>query len=401
MFQFRLPDIGEGIAEGEIVKWHVNKGDRINRDQDMVEVMTDKVTVKIPSPVEGTVSSISVPEGKVAKVGDLLIEIDDGSSGVTGNVEARVEPQTQPQARTVEPVAERTGEKKVLASPAIRKAARDLGVNLEDVVPTGPNGRILMEDIETAKAGKKKKPESAPAGAQTSGQKEASQTQVKDGVLFEPKGLRRIIFEKMTKSKALLPHFTIVESVDMTRLKETRDQLAKKDNAITYTPLFIKAITNVLGEFPRFNAHYVEDRKAYIIRKTINIGMAVDTPDGLTVAVIKDTNGKTVQEISKEVRDLAERAKKGQLKINEVQDSTFTISNVGTIGGISSSPIINYPEVAIAGFHRMINSTEGKVEKYEMNVSLSCDHRLIDGADAARFINRLKELLENPALIIV
>ncbi len=397
MFQFRLPDIGEGVAEGEIVKWHVKAGDQIKVDQDMVEIMTDKVTVKIPSPVGGKISSIIVPEGKVAKVGDLLIEIEDGSSAVTGNIEEKHEHAAVQHADDVETPRERISERKVMASPAIRKAAREMGIDLETVKPSGPNGRILMEDLEAAK----KKHEKKASETTPEPKKEAAVAAGNGDEIYEPRGLRRIIFDKMAKSKVIMPHFTIVEKVDLTKFRETREELKTKDSSITYTPLLIKAVTLILKEFPRFNAVYDEANRRYIIRKYYNIGMAVDTPDGLTVAVIKDADKKNVFDLAKEVNDLGTRARAGKLKLNEVQDSTFTVTNVGTIGGTSSSPIINYPEVAIAAFHRMETVMDGDEERYVMNISMSCDHRLIDGADAARFINRLKELLEKPSLLFV
>ncbi|MCL4332728.1 MAG: 2-oxo acid dehydrogenase subunit E2 [Candidatus Thermoplasmatota archaeon] len=398
MFQFRFPDIGEGLTEGEIVKWHVKKGDSIGRDQDMVEVMTDKVTTKIPSPVAGKIASIKIEEGKVAKVGEVLVEIDDGSPEITTNLESKPEETVQEvETHDVETPRGRISERKVLASPAIRKAAREMGVNIEDIVPSGPGGRVTMEDLDAAKS--KPKKQSTP---ETSGAKKESPKPLDEGdEVYEPKGLRRIIFDKMAKSKSIIPHFTILEKVDLSELKDTREELKKKNQDITYTPFFIKACTIALKEFPRFNAIYDEANRRYILKKHYNIGMAVDTPDGLTVAVIKNADTMTVAELAKVTRDLGERARKGELKLSEVQDSTFTVSNVGTIGGISSSPIINYPEVAITSFHRMEKVIESKVQHYIMNISMSCDHRLIDGADAARFISRLKELLEKPSLLLV
>ena len=403
MFEFKLPDIGEGVAEGEIVKWHVKQGDNLSVDQDMVEVMTDKVTVKIPSPVAGKVKSISVPEGQVVKVGTKLLEIDDGSTEVRtnfGEISGHAEEKHAEKPVTAEipaPIKETAGEKKVLASPAIRKAARDMGIDLSNVTPTGENGKILMEDLENYKKSIEEKPQQ-PKIEEKKEEKKPEKVELHEGdEVYEPKGLRRVIFEKMAKSKAVIPHFTIVERVSLNKLKETREELKSKDSSVTFTPLFVKAVTLALKEFPKFNAIYHEANKNYVIRKNYNIGVAVDTSAGLTVVVVKDADKKTVFQLSKEIADLASRARENKLSLSEVQDSTFTVSNVGTIGGIMSTPIINYPEVAILALHRMEETAAGS----EMFITLSCDHRLIDGADAARFISRTKELLEKPSLIFV
>ncbi len=410
MFEFRLPDIGEGVVEGEIVKWHVKAGDTISADQDMVEIMTDKVTVRIPSPVSGKVAEILAPEGKVAKVGDVLINIDDGQAKLTGNMEAgHLAETSQPQKKEeAAPHVEmqKPSAQRAIATPAIRKAAKDMGVDLERVVPTGEGGRITMKDLETFAALPKEEKEAPIEKTAEKEPVEEARTSVLDirpGMeeAYEPKGLRRIIFEKMAKSKSIIPHFTIAEQIDFAKLRETREDLKSKDQNVTFTPIFVKAITLVLKEFPRFNAVYDEKSRSYSIKKYYNIGVAVDTPDGLNVVVIKNAERKSVIAISNELTVLAEKARNNKLALADVQDSTFTVSNVGTIGGIFSTPIINYPEVAIIAFHRTLLDEKHKSEKETMFVTLSCDHRLIDGADAARFISKLKVLLEKPSLIFV
>lgn len=411
MFSFRLPDIGEGVAEGEIVKWNVAPGSKVEQDQDMVEVMTDKVTVKIPSPVAGTVKDILVPEGKVAKVGDILVTIDDGKGQDSTNLEVHEETQVSGKSPEDAPKEPRTivSQTKVLATPAVRKLAKDLGVDIEKVKPTGPGGRVLADDVRNAaKSGnvvqeappqirkdEEKVPEEKP-------HPEAEKTLVphEHDEILEMKGLRRIIFEKMTKSKAIIPHFTVMEIVDLGKVIELRDDLRSQGFTVGYTPFFVKAASKVLREFPKFNAHYDEARKAYILRKQCNIGVAVDTPAGLTVAVVKDADLKSLNSIAEEINRLAEKARKNELKLSEVQDSTFTVSNVGSIGGVLSNPIINYPEVAILGVHRLLDDGIFS-EKKSMFVSLSCDHRLIDGADAARFIRKIKEMLEKPSILLI
>lgn len=404
MFIFRLPDIGEGVAEGEVVKWNVSEGDTIEVDQEMVEIMTDKVTVQIPSPVKGKVQSIEVKEGSVAKVGDVLLKIDDGKSGETGNIEAPQETEETMGTEKVEvKPKEHVSEKKILATPAIRKLAKDLGVNLELVTPSGPGGRVLPEDVRNFKpeTAKEKAKEPAEAKREKTPQKQkVPETTVSGETILEPSGLRRIIFEKMSKSKQIMPHFTIMEVVDMTKVIEVRDDLRSQEVTIGFTPFFVKAAAKVLQEFPKFNAVYDEANRRYLLKKNFNVGFAIDTKSGLTVAVAKNADKKSIKALAEEISDLAERARNNELKLAEVQDSTFTVSNVGSIGGILSTPIINYPEVAILGVHRTLDDILTK-EKNRMMISLSCDHRLIDGADAARFISKLKQVLEKPSILLV
>ena len=422
MFEFKLPDIGEGVTEGEIVKWLVKSGESIHKDQDMVEVMTDKVTVKIPSPVDGKILEIKFDEGKVVKVGDAMIAIDDGKPETSSNFQSvqhattHVEAQTPPQPKRQEAVVEikdedRRSISKVLASPAIRKLARDLGVDLSSVRGTGPNGRVLEDDVNRYAAMRKTSAQSQavqenvmppPPPVITPKQEMphvAAQSQAGD--VIEPRGLRRLIFEKMTKAKQIMPHFTIIESVDMTSTIKTREDLKGKGITMGYTPFFVKASVLALKEFPKFNSLYNEAVKNYTQKHSFNIGVAVDTPDGLNVVVIKDANKKDLTSISTEIASLAEKARQNKLSLAEVQGSTFTVSNVGSIAGIASTPIINYPEVAILGVHRMEKAIGPDGKLYDrMLVSMSCDHRLIDGADAARFIAKIKEYIEKPALLV-
>ncbi|MCL5440032.1 MAG: 2-oxo acid dehydrogenase subunit E2, partial [Candidatus Thermoplasmatota archaeon] len=214
-------------------------------------------------------------------------------------------------------------------------------------------------------------------------------------------GLRRIIFEKMTKSKQIMPHFTIFESIDMTGLNNLRDSLKTRGTSTGYTALFVKACSVVLKEFPKFNAVYNESSRNYTMKHYYNIGVAVDTPDGLTVVVVKDADKKDIQTLSADIQSLAEKARKNNLSLSEVQNSTFTVSNVGSIAGIASTPIINYPEVAILGVHRVETAVDANNRQFNrMYVSMSCDHRLIDGADAARFVARLKQILEDPQQLV-
>ncbi|MEM3675720.1 MAG: dihydrolipoamide acetyltransferase family protein [Thermoplasmataceae archaeon] len=411
MYSFKLPDIGEGVTEGEIVKWHVKPGDRISADQDMVEVMTDKVTVKIPSPVSGTVAKVLVPEGTVVKVGESLIEIQTDSGENVASEQPPEAPAKKPQEKaSTTPVHEVGKPTEILASPAVRRIAREKGVDLAKVKGTGEGGRITMDDLEAALSGQAPQ-ERVQAHAELQPSPEAQLSQKvpeiqihaqasESDTKYEIRGLRRIIFEKMSKSKEIMPHFTVVEEVDLTRIREMLDSLAKSGEKITYTAFFVKAVSVALKEFPYLNAIYNEKEKNYTLRKTYNIGIAVDTDAGLTVAVVKNADTKSITIIANEVADLASRARRGELKLDEVQGSTFTITNVGTIGGLISTPIINYPEVAILGVHR-IRELPGTQGKYGTYLSLSCDHRLIDGAMATRFLVRVKALLENPEFFLV
>lgn len=318
---------------------------------------------------------------------------------------------------------EKAGERKALATPTIRRLARERGIDIDTVKPTGPNGRITIEDLERTEREKKEpkveaapateqKVEAAPPAEEPQPEKTAEETPAaaqppaQEAVpvkapeangtdqIFEPKGLRRIIFDKMSKSKQIMPHFMVAETVNLEQITKSLNDFKEKGTKVTMTAFFVKAVAVSLLEFPKLNAHYDEANKRYIFRKNINIGVAIDTPDGLTVAVVKDAVNKSVMQISDEIADLAKKARENKLTLQEVQDSTFTLSNVGTIGGIISTPIINYPEVAIMAVHRPFDG----VNTY---ISLSCDHRLIDGADAARFITKVREFLHNPITFLI
>ncbi len=398
MYTFKLPDIGEGVSEGEIVKWHVKEGDEIGKEQDMVEIMTDKVTVRIPSPVAGKITRIVFPEGQVVQVGQSIIEIatdDKVEEAPSAHEETVKSPRAEP-VRASAP--EHTPSEKPLASPAVRRIAMESGIDLAGVKGTGENGRITLEDLDRFRdlpeTGKKR--EEKVEAVVTSSQAASGD------VILEPKGLRRLIFEKMTKSKAIIPHFTVMESADVSEILHAVETLKEKGSKVTLTAFFIKAATVALKEYPYLNAIYDEGNKRYTLRKEYNIGMAIDTQDGLTVAVVHNADRLSLTGIADRVRDLASRARSSSLSLGDVQNGTFTVTNIGTIGGIVSTPIINFPEVAILGVHRTFKQMDSSGnQRSVMYLSLSCDHRLIDGAMATRFIMRIKELIENPLLILV
>ncbi|MGC8655207.1 MAG: dihydrolipoamide acetyltransferase family protein [Thermoplasmata archaeon] len=379
---FKLPDIGEGVQEGEIVKWNVKEGDTVKRDQIIVEVMTDKVTVQIPSPLEGKVLKIYHKEGDIARVGEPLIEIGNGVSEIQSD-KSEVKSEDKIPEKKLETKSEEN--MRVLAPPGIRRLARERGIDLTRIKGSGPNGRIMLSDIESFNE------VSPPVD-----NKERIQEIKKNSEIVEMKGLRRIISEKMTKSKSIIPHYSVAEEVDVSELLKIRETLKANGINVSFTPFFVKAAVLALKEFPYLNARSLDDGKFELL-KYYNIGIAVDTQEGLTVAVIKNADRKSIVEIAREIEDLASRAREGKLKLEEVKDSTFTVTNVGSIGGIFSTPIINYPEVAILGVHRVRELPNGKY----MFITLSADHRLIDGAMAARFIVKVKKYLEVPVTVMV
>ncbi|MCW6158536.1 MAG: 2-oxo acid dehydrogenase subunit E2 [Thermoplasmatales archaeon] len=384
---FKLPDIGEGVQEGEIVKWNVKQGDLVHKDDVIVEVMTDKVTVQIPSPFEGEVTKLYYKEGEIAKVGTSLLEIGGSSSTTVPTTREEVVKETSTKTSQIPVKGEPADSGSVLAPPAVRKLAREKGIELSRVKGTGPGGRITAKDVESYVA--------TPVTEETSAAPKPQAVTVERKVM-ELKGLRRLISEKMTKSKRNIPHYAVAEEVKMQELIDFKDKLKLQGVTLSFTPFFVKAAVAALKEYPYLNARSHEDGNFELL-DYYNIGVAVDTVEGLTVAVVKQADKKTLTELSAEIEELAKRAREGKLKLEEVRDSTFTVTNVGSIGGIFSTPIINYPEVAIMGIHRIMDGVQGKF----MYVTLSADHRLIDGAMAARFISRVKKYLEAPATLLV
>ncbi len=384
---FKLPDIGEGVQEGEIVKWNVKQGDLVHKDDIIVEVMTDKVTVQIPSPFEGEVTKLYYKEGEIAKVGTSLLEIGGSSSTTAPTTHEEVVKETSTKTSQIPVKGEAVDSGSVLAPPAVRKLAREKGIELSRVKGTGPGGRITAKDVESYVA--------TPVTEEISAAPKP-QTVTAERKVMELKGLRRLISEKMTKSKRNIPHYAVAEEVKMQELIDFKDKLKSQGVALSFTPFFVKAAVAALKEYPYLNARSREDGNFELL-DYYNIGVAVDTVEGLTVAVVKQADKKTLTELSAEIEELAKRAREGKLKLEEVRDSTFTVTNVGSIGGIFSTPIINYPEVAIMGVHRIMDGAQGKF----MYVTLSADHRLIDGAMAARFISRVKKYLEAPATLLV
>lgn len=433
IFQFKLPDIGEGIHEGEIVKWHIKPGDSVEEDQIIMDVQNDKAVVEIPSPVSGKVIDIKVSEGTVAIVGDVLVtfEVEDAvdqpveekvECAVGGAVAAQVEkasldtPMAANQA-TVVANAAAPSKQKVLATPSVRKLAREKGIFLIEVKGTGRNGRITREDLENFVSGGTKpslpsQPEEqkvdTPAAAPV-----ITTAPVLAGDRLEErvplKGVRKVIANAMVKSMYTAPHVTIMDEVDVTELVALRQKAKplaeRKGVKLTYLPFIVKALVAANRQFPVMNASIDDEKSEIIYKKYYNIGIATDTDNGLMVPVVADADRKNIWTIASEIKDLATRGREGKLTSQELKGSTVTITNIGSAGGMFFTPVINYPEVAILGTGRI--SKKPVVKNGEITIapvmalSLSFDHRLIDGATAQNFVNYIKQLLEDPQLLVM
>jgi 2-oxoglutarate dehydrogenase complex dihydrolipoamide succinyltransferase (E2) component len=394
-YDLRLPDIGEGVAEGEILKWMAKEGDQIKEDQPIVEVMTDKVNVQIPAPRSGKVAKILVKEGDIAKVGQTIMVIDDGSTGASA-----APPPAAPSVTQAAPPAQPSqAGPGVLATPATRRLAREMGVDIALVRGTGPQGRITDDDVRHSASGPR------PGVATVAVQQPRPPTS-KGGPLEELiplRGVRKTISERMLRSLQTTAQVTHVDEVDMTELVIIRDAFKgsaeKRGVKLTYIPFIIKALVPALKEFPFINSSLDEQNGNIVLKKYYNIGIATDTEQGLVVPVVKDVDMKDIFELAGEIERLADRARKAQLTLDEVRGGTFTITNVGAIGGLFATPIVNTPEVAILGLHKIAKRPlvrDGRVEIRDATYfSLSFDHRVVDGAYAARFTSRVIETIQD------
>jgi len=394
---FKLPDIGEGVAEGEILKWFVKEGDKISEEQPLVEVMTDKVNVQIPSPRTGKVSKIFAKEGDIVKVGQTIVVIDSGDSQQSS---APATKHVSPQAQTAAPPQTSTtpsfgpGAEAVLATPATRRLARELGVDVSKVKGSGPMGRITEDDVKRA-------------AAQTTVQTQRLSLTSGPEERVPIRGVRKLVAEHMAKSIRTTAQVTHVDEADMTEVVALRESLKseadKKGVKLTYLPMIVKAAVGALKEFPYANASLDEQAGEIVLKKCYCIGIAIDTEEGLVVPVVKDVDKKNVFEVAAEIQRLASRAREGKLALDDVRGSTFTVTNQGSVGGLFATPIINYPESAILGTHKVTKRAvvrDGKIEARDvMYLSLSFDHRILDGAYAARFVNKLIGTLQDPKLL--
>ena len=399
VYEFKLPDLGEGVAEGEVLKWMVNEGDSVKEDQPLVEVMTDKVNVQIPAPRTGTISKILAKVGDMAKVGQTIVVIDDGSGAPSVPATALPSPPPQPVPLPAQPPPVQLGQD-ILATPATRKLARELGVEIASVRGSGPQGRITDEDIRKA----------ASTPTQVAVQSPAAPVQEPKPVpkdsreeMVSLRGMRRTIAEHMAKSSQTVAQVTHVDEADLSDLVLLREAFkgsaAKRGVKLTFLPFVIKALVPALKEFPYVNSSLDEASGNIVLKKYYNIGVATDTPQGLVVPVIKDADAKDIFDLAGEIEKIAAKARDGQLTLDEVKGSTFTITNVGAIGGLFATPIVNYPEVAILGLHKIAKRPVfrgGRVEVRDMTyLSLSFDHRVLDGAYAARFMSWVIDTLQD------
>ena len=428
-FEFKLPDIGEGVHEGEIVRWIVSEGDTVAEDDPVVEVMTDKATVEIPAPASGIVQSTLVAEGEVAKVGDVIFVLATSGGGAAAPVAAPAPAAPAAMAATPAPapvapaahvaVVPADSNKKVLAAPATRRLSRELGIDLSTLIGSGPNGRVKPEDVRAASAAPVAAPVAAPAVGVSAASAPAAPVaqlpnfpQVMGAREVEEipfRGIRRKIAEAMVRSKYTATHFSLIEEVDCTEMVAART-IAKPVGErfgvkITFMGYIMKATAIALTEFPMLNAELDEEAGIIKQKRYVNLGIAVDTPNGLVVPVIKDANLKSIMQLSADLMDIASRARESKLKPDDFSDSTFSISNAGNIGGTLATPIINFPEAAIMGVHSMRKMPrcvgDDIVARMIMNLSISIDHRIVDGADGARFMVRVRELLEEPSLMLL
>ncbi len=411
--EFPLPDIGEGIHEGEIVRWLVPEGATVVEDDPVVEVMTDKATVEIPAPASGVVSRQLVAEGETAKVGSVLFVIEDGSAPASERAPAAAAapPAADPVAAPVSTAPAAPAGGKVLAAPATRRLARELGVDLGAIPGTGPKGRIRPDDVRAAAQAN-----AAPSASATAPPRAVptppSFPAFTDGHEVEEipfRGIRRKTAEAMSRSKNTAAHFSVVEEVDCTELVAARARAREVAEGqgikLTYMPYIMKAVAIGLQEFPQLNAELDEGKQIIRVKKYVNLGIAVDSPQGLVVPVVRDAHRKGLLQLAAELAEVAGRARSGALKPADFKDSTFSITNAGNLGGTLATPIINFPEVAILGVHAMRRLPrcvgEEILPRQVMNLSISIDHRLVDGADGVRFLVRVRDLLEAPALMLL
>lgn len=420
-YEFRLPDIGEGVVEGEIVTWHVKVGDTVREDDPLLEVMTDKASVEIPSPVDGTITSTTGAPGDIIPVGQVCIVFDvegeGNSTGTTPEPEATPEPvkaaskpapapTPAPAPATPVPKQASTGASgKPLASPAVRQRARQAGIDLHNVSGSGPAGRITHADIDAQIAGvSAPTPVASPSPAAVPrGVKRTSTEEVP--VI----GLRRKIAENMAESKRSIPHFSYFEEVDVTELEALRQHLnaTKADDQpkLTYLPFIMLALSKIMPDHPECNAHYDDEANVVTRHGAVHLGIATQTDRGLYVPVVKHVEAMDVWTAAAEMQRVSGAARSGSAALEDLSGSTFTITSLGRDGGLGATPIINKPEVSILGVHKANERPlvyNGRIEiRRVMNLSSSFDHRVVDGADGAALIQHLKRMLEHPATIFM
>lgn len=418
-YVFKLPDLGEGTVQAEIVGWRVKPGDEVKEDDVLVEVMTEKAAVEVPAPVSGRVLSTTGAPGDTVPVGAELIVLETGAAAPAapaaapaheapraGNGTAQPSRAAVPASAAPATAATAAARAGVATSPAIRRRAHEAGIDLQQVSGTGPNGRIVATDLEAyvARRGAAPTPlRSAPRAVPAPRSATAQTEEIK--VI----GLRRLIAQRMSEAKRNIPHFAYVEELDITELEALRRHLNRSPPgaapALTYLPFLALALMRVLREFPQCNAHYDAERGVLVRHGAVHLGVATQTPDGLKVPVVHDAQGLELWALATEMRRVVEAARTNKAKREELSGSTITLTSLGKLGGIASTPIINAPEVAIIGVNRALERPvvrAGQITvRLTMNLSSSFDHRFVDGYDAAAMIQALKERLEHPATIFM
>jgi pyruvate dehydrogenase E2 component (dihydrolipoamide acetyltransferase) len=399
MPDFKLPDLGEGVTEAEVDRWLVKEGDVIAEDDPLVEVITDKATAEIPSPFEGVVARIHVQAGDVVPVGTVLVSIEAEAGATGGNGEPQAVSDVASVATdAITAVGERVGDASdgggVKAMPPVRKLARELGVDLTAVSGSGPGGRITRADVEGAAGGS-----AAPAAA-------TSDAPASGGRREPLRGVRRVIAERMAEAHRVVPQVTHVEECDVTELDATRklaNERSPNELRLTFMPFIVKAVTTSLKEFPALNASLDEDPGEIVFHDRYDIGVAVDTPAGLMVPVVKGADKKRLRDLAKEIDRLATAAREGHLIAHELRGSTFTVTSPGPFGGLMATPIVFHPQSAILGVHRATDRPvvrDGQIViRKMMNLSITFDHRILDGMTAAKFVLNVVRLLEHPAVL--
>ena len=425
-YDFKLPDIGEGVVEGEVVTWHVSVGDSVSEDDPIVDVMTDKATVTIPSPTDGTVLSLNGEVGDMIAVGSVLIEFDTDGTALEGpsdaeepevveeekpevekkppaKIERKVEVKEPEISKPIErsaPEIPVSSPKTVLASPAVRRRARESGIDLSSLNGSGPAGRIRHADIDAFVAG----------GGAVMGAPPVAYSTKRSGI-SEVKivGLRRKISEQMVKSAFSIPHFSYFEEVDVTELEALRQALnasrGEDQPKLTYLPFIMLALAKIMPEHPECNGHFYDEEGVVHRHEAVNLGIATQTDRGLYVPVVKNVEAMDVWQAASDLIRVSGAARTGTASLDDLTGSTFTITSLGREGGLGATPIINHPEMAILGVHKArempVVRSGNIVVRRIMNLSSSFDHRVIDGADGASLVQHLKRMLEHPAMIFM
>jgi len=414
-YEFKFPDIGEGLTEGEIVHWLVKEGDEIKEGQPLVEVETDKALAEIPSPRTGVILKILAKEKEIVKVGQVIVVFGEKgetlaappprpkSVGVVGELEEAPEEISAVTVKT-EPIRPVLVSEHAMATPVVRALAKELGVDLNKVKGTGPEGRVLERDVHQVAEGKEKPVEEVKKPVKV---KKYDLYGYVDRIPL--RGVRRSIAKAMVKSKYTAPHVTTMDEADVTELWKIREKekkaAEKKGIKLTILPFIIKGVIAGLMEHPYLNATLDDENEEIILKKYYNIGFATDTPEGLMVPVVKNAKEKSILQLAEELTQLAEKARNRTIDLADLKGGTFTITNYGALGGIYGTPIINYPEVAILGVGKIKDMPvveDGKIEiRKILYLALSFDHRVVDGGEATRFLNTVIARLEDPDLILL